>query len=782
MNEKLFKVLEFYKILQNISKHCRTNIAREKILAIKPSTDINFINYELEKTNQAFNILNSVSAPPITAFEDIDEYAQKAQKGGILTIAQFYELKRFLKICYEVLKYFSDTAILNLNADKIEAIVSYITSDKEFLRELDRVFIDKENIADNATGELLKIRREIKSSEADIVNAVNSVLNNPSYRKYLSDTVAAMKNQRLTVPVRAEYKDAVKGVIHDISSTGSTVFIEPEKAFNLNNKLNELRVKENQETEKILAFYSEQTAARAEDIISAFDAVISLDMIFAKARYAQDIIAVKPEVTAKGNTCLYGCRHPLININEAVASDIVFNDSYNAIIITGPNTGGKTVALKTLGLLSVMAQSGILIPAKEYSKIRVFKKIFADIGDEQSIEQSLSTFSSHMKNIIQILNQADEDTLIIIDEIGAGTDPQEGAALGMAIIDDIIQKRSKAFISTHYSELKKYALLKKGAINASVQFDTATLKPTYKLYIGLPGESNAIKIAGRLGLSEDVLEKAKNYISSEDESFEQILKTIKEKQTQTEEYNKNAELKLREAEEYYAKAKVEHNNITQKKEHIINEAKSAAQKIIYKAKQESSTLINELISLKNSADIDLKKAESSRAQLSELENQLKPQRQLLDTSDDNESEALNPGDEVYIKHIGAYGTVTSQLGANEYEVVAGSMRVKFNSSQLKKIKKDKPSAAPSFKRQSKTVPISIDVRGMDSISALKEIDKYIDDASIAGYKSVMIIHGKGQGVLRKETLDFLKNNPLIRTYRQGAYNEGGSGVTVAELK
>ncbi|NMC57682.1 MAG: endonuclease MutS2, partial [Eubacteriaceae bacterium] len=422
MNERLFKVLEFKKILTEIEKYAKADISKKRVLSIMPFTDYSAVQYELDKTDQALNIITSIGGIPTAPFESIDKSVTKAQKGGILSIAEFYYLKQFLKICINLLKYFSESALLKLNIDKILSIVSYINIDTSFARELDRIFLDKENIADNSTAELLKIRRDIKSAEADITLAVNSVLNNPSNRKYLSDTVPAMKNQRLTVPVRAEFKDAIKGVIHDISATGATVFIEPEKAFSLNNKLTELRVKEELEIEKILASLSESVSFISDDLLSSFDAVISLDIVFSKAQYALALNAVKPEITKEGNTCIYSARHPLIDKNKVVPSDIIFNDSYRVIVITGPNTGGKTVALKTLALICVMAQSGILIPAKEYSKVRVFKKIFADIGDEQSIEQSLSTFSSHMTNIIQILNQADDDTLIIIDEIGAGTD------------------------------------------------------------------------------------------------------------------------------------------------------------------------------------------------------------------------------------------------------------------------------------------------------------------------------------------------------------------------
>lgn len=782
MNEKLFKVLEFKKILTEIEKYAKADISKKRVLSIMPFTDYNTVQYELEKTDQAVAVLTSIGNIPTAPFESIDKSVLKAQKGGILSIAEFYCLKQFLKICINLQKCFSESALQKLNIDKIISIVSYINIDTSLARELDRIFLDKESIADNATAELVKIRRDIKSAEADITAAVNSVLNNPSNRKYLSDTVPAMKNQRLTVPVRAEFKEAIKGVIHDISATGATVFIEPEKAFSLNNKLNELHLKESIEVEKILSSLSESVSFVADDLLSSFDAVISLDVVFSKAQYALSIKAVKPEITRDGNTCIYSARHPLLDKVKAVPSDIIFKDIYRVIVITGPNTGGKTVALKTLALACVMTQSGILIPAKEYSKVRVFKKIFADIGDEQSIEQSLSTFSSHMMNIIDILNQADSDTLIIIDEIGAGTDPQEGAALGMAIIDTILEKGSKAFVSTHYSELKKYALIKDGTINASVEFDATTLMPTYKLTIGLPGESNAIKIASRLGLSEEVLKKARSYISREDESFEQILNTIKEKQAKTEEYTQIAEQKLKSAEQYYNEAKEEKQQISDRKTSLINDAKAEAQRIISKANKESNALISQLIDMKLGAETNIKDAEEIRGSLRRLSDELKPDKEQKEINIEGKVDGkFAPGDEVYIKSINSYGTITRNISKKEYEVTIGSMRLKFLSDNLSKVKKDSKKSYTSVKRQKKQVGTSIDVRGQDSIDAIKEIDKYLDDASIAGYKSVMIIHGKGEGVLKKETEQFLKSNSLVRSFRQGVYTEGGSGVTVVEL-
>lgn len=782
MNEKLYKTLEYNKILGNIQKFAKSEIAKKKIAEIIPHTNLITVQNELMKTEQALKVIYAIGSIPITTFYTIDSSLTKAQKGGVLSIFEFYELKRFLRICSNVLKYFTEHSLLKLDITLILAIVSYLNIDVEFLKELEKIFIDNEQIADNASAELMKLRREIKSLNSEIVTAVNSILNNPNNRKYLSDTVPAMKNQRLTIPVKAEYKEIIRGTVHDISSTGSTFFIEPEKAFNLNNKLKELQAKEKYEIEKILSELSVRVAMIADDLLLCYDALINLDIIFAKAEYGKDIKAIYPILTDDGNTALYSARHPLIEKKDVVASDIIFNENYSVVVITGPNTGGKTVALKTLGLLQLMAQSGIMIPVKESSKINIFEKIFADIGDEQSIEQSLSTFSSHMKNIIEILNEADQKTLILIDEIGAGTDPVEGAALGMAIIDTILEKKSKALISTHYSELKKYALIKKGVINASVEFDVNTLKPTYKLIIGLPGESNAIKIAQRLGLKNNVIDKAKGYLDREDESFENILQKIKEKQIEAENNAEQARYNALQAEEYFKKAKDTELKMSEKKEQIINGAKSEAYNIVLKAKTESNALVNELINLKKESNIDLKYAEAIKQELKELGDDLhQPKKTTKNKESPNNTESFAIGDNVYIKHLNAYGVVHKQLGNGEVEVVVGSMRLKFNTNKLEKVSKKKQSSFVSLKKQTKHVATSIDIRGLDSIDAIKTIDKYLDDAAIASYKSVMIIHGKGEGILRKQTLEFLKENPNVRSFRAGGHSEGGTGVTIVDL-
>jgi DNA mismatch repair protein MutS2 len=782
MNEKLYKILEFNKILEYIQKFSKSEISKKRIGGILPYTNKNNVQNELIKTEQALKVIRSIGSIPIAPFYTVDDSVLKAQKGGVLSIFEFWELKRFLKICSNVLKYFTEDILLNLDIDLILAIVSYLNIDIEFLKELEKIFLDSEQLSDNASGELMRLRREIKGLDSQIISTINSILNNPNNKKYLSDIMPAMKNQRLTIPVKAEYKDMIRGTVHDISSTGATYFIEPEKAFNMNNKLKELQLKELQEIEKILSELSARVSVMAEDLFLCYDALINLDIIFAKAEYASELNAICPILTDDGNTALYSARHPLINKTDVVASDIVFNDNYSIVIITGPNTGGKTVALKTLGILQLMAQSGIMIPAKEYSKINVFEKIYADIGDEQSIEQSLSTFSSHMKNLIDILNDADENTLILIDEIGAGTDPVEGAALGMAIIDTLLQKKSKALVSTHYSELKKYALIKREVVNASVEFDVDTLRPTYKLIIGLPGESNAIKIAQRLGLQDNIITDAKKYLSNKDESFENILQKIKEKQTEIEKNAQQIRYNMIQSEEYLKKTKEKEEKIAKEKEQLIKNAKSEAYNIILQAKAQSNTLVDELIHLKKESNIDLKQAEAVKKELKELGKEFEKSETInTDNENLNNRESYNIGDSVFIKHLNAHGVVHKLLNKNEAEVVVGSMRLKFNTNLLEKDNKKKQSSFVSLKRQNKHISTSIDVRGMDSIDAIKAIDKYIDDATISSYKSVMIIHGKGEGILRKQTLEFLKHNPNVRSFRAGGYSEGGTGVTVVDL-
>ncbi len=787
MNEKTFNVLEFKKILHAVAQGAKTDAAKERILALRPRLNTALIESDLSKTQEAFDILSASGDIARAPFRAVDEYIIKAQKGSVLSLAEFFAIKTFLRVCLNVIKDYEKIALYELSIPNITAIFSYIHIDREFAARLGQAILSAEEMDDNASAELADIRRRLTLISGEISGSVYGILNNPSYRAYLSDNLPAMKNQRLTIPLRAEYRGKIKGVVHDISASGATIFIEPEKTVQLNSKLVETQIKESIEIERILSELSADISMMAESLLIAYDAMVELDTLFAKALYGVKNHCTRPMIDAK-QTLLHEARHPLIDPESVVPSTIMLGEKYQIILITGPNTGGKTVAIKTMGLLQLMAQSGLMIPANTDSKIKVFQKIYADIGDEQSIEQSLSTFSSHMANLIDILQSADEDTLILIDEIGAGTDPQEGSALGMALIDTILEKGAYSLITTHYSELKKYALERKGVINASMEFDSKTLRPLFKLSIGLPGESNALKIARRLGLAEDVLSRAEEYLSNKEKDFDDAVRLIREQGREAEDKLHQAAQMQAAAQQLLAQAEAQRRETALKSEKILQTSREEAKECISAAARQAKEALKELRRIKKDADeAALMRAEAIAKETEERAAELSdktqpPTAKPRATETDNSLGELAKGDRVYIPSIQTEGDIHALLDKDHVEVSVGAMRLRFAKDQVQKVKQREKKATVLFKRQTKHVSSEIDVRGMDTLEAIGKIDKYIDDALVAGYQKVRIIHGKGEGILRRETLQYLKTHPHVKSFQQGEYNEGGSGVTVAVLK
>ncbi len=787
MNEKTFRVLELEKILHSIAERAKSKAAKEQIVHLKPSTNAAVIENNLTKAEEAYEIFTTVGDISRTAFSAVDDYIVKAQKGSVLPIAELHAVKTFLRTCLNIMKDYEKIALYQLNISHIRAIFSYISIDREFAFRLDKAILSLEEIDDNASKELADIRRQLGRLQGEISNSVYAILNHPAYRAYLSDNVPAMKNQRLTIPLRAEYRGKIKGVVQDISASGATIFIEPEKTVQLNSKLVEAQTKEAIETERILAEFSAELSMMAESLLIAYDAMVELDALFAKASYAALMQCTRPALNEE-QTRLYEARHPLIDADSVVPSDIFLGGAYQIVLITGPNTGGKTVAIKTMGLLSIMAQCGLMIPVKQGSQLKVFEKIYADIGDEQNIEQSLSTFSSHMANLIYILDSADKNTLVLIDEIGAGTDPQEGSALGMALMDCLLQKGAYCLITTHYSELKKYAMEQPGVINASMEFDSLTLKPLFKLSIGLPGESNALKIARRLGLDEKVVQRAEAYLDNKEKDFDEAVRLIRKQSREAEDKLRQADELQLAAKQRLEKAEAQIRRATAKGKEILRASQEEAGMLLSSVAEQAKQTTEELRRIKHEADAAAAARAKSVAEKAEEEaNRLrqaatsemsKPARELKT----EEADELIKGDRVYIAALQAEGDVRSILDEDHIEVAVGAMRLRFAKNQVQKIEKREQKSTVLIKRETKHVSSEIDVRGMDSIEALSLIDKYIDDALVAGYQTVRIIHGKGEGILRRETLQYLKTHPHVKSFRQGAYNEGGSGVTVAVLK
>jgi len=587
------------------------------------------------------------------------------------------------------------------------------------------------------------------------------------------------------VPIKKEFKGNFPGLIHDESASGATLFVEPISIVNLNNKLKELKIKEKREIKKILKNLTEEVNQQKDILWLNIDTMAQLDFIFAKARYSLDIEGTQPIIGKKGYINLKKARHPLLK-GKVVPIDVHLGKDFNTLVITGPNTGGKTVALKTVGLLTLMAQSGLHVPAKWGTEISVFEKVFADIGDEQSIEQSLSTFSSHMTNIIKILKQVNENSLVLLDELGAGTDPAEGAALAISILIYLHQKGVKTVATTHYSELKAFAHSNEGVENASVEFDVETLQPTYNLLIGIPGRSNAFEIAYRLGLPGDLIDNARNFMNRDELKIEELLQDIyqnrKQAKREKEEVEKLSEEIKRLKEDYYRQL----DRLKNRKEEIIKDAKREALEIVEKAKEEAQKIIDQLRKVNKEDNDKNRKIEAARMKLDSKINQLKDSLiEPLIKNADKPADNLKPGDAVFIESLNQKGYVTQGPEGEEVQVQVRIMKINVPVTSLRKIEEDKAEEKKSANKialkKSKTVSLEIDVRGAVLDDALKKVDKYIDDAYLAGLKQVSIIHGKGTGTLRKGIQDFLKNNSLVKSFRDGRYEEGGDGVTVVTL-
>lgn len=609
-----------------------------------------------------------------------------------------------------------------------------------------------------------------------------------SNSKYLQDTLYTMRGDRYVLPVKAEYKGAVPGLVHDQSSTGATLYIEPMSLVNLNNEIRELKLKEKAEIERILSELSLKVKENASVCKSNIDTLIEFDFIFAKGRYASQLNAIKPVIREDGIFNILAARHPLIEADKVVPSDVHLGDEFQVLMITGPNTGGKTVTIKTVGLLHVMALSGLLIPAKDNSEVAFFKEVFAEIGDEQSIEQSLSTFSSHMTNIIRVMEKADKDSLVIFDEIGSGTDPSEGSALAMSIIETLRSRGSKIIATTHYSDLKAYALRTEGVENASVEFDIKTLRPTYRLLIGVPGKSNAFEISRRLGLNDDIISKAKEYMSEENLQFEGLIRELQEKSIIAKKEARDAQLIRKEAEELKKKYEEKLERLEETRDKAYMDARREAKEIISNAKDEADEILKAMRELEK-----LGISGGGRARLEEerkkLKESLEAKEKHIGHMKENEGEPIDkitPGMEAFLPSLNQKVIVVSMPdNKGEVQVEAGIMKINVKAKDLRKTKETKVEKVRR-KREVKLnlakVESRVDLRGLDAEEACYKADKYLDDAYRANLGEVTIVHGKGTGILRKAINDMLKRHPHVKSYRLGVYGEGGDGVTMVELK
>lgn len=792
MNEKTLRVLEFDKIVEKVSEKAESQLGKAIIKELKPERELEKVKYLQQETREAFQLLVRKGAPPLYGIEDINRELKLAEIGGTLSPANLLKVADMLRCSRNLKAYLKEAKSEGItNYPIIQELIDNLRVFKDIEDEIENAIINEDEISDNASPTLRNIRRQIVSKNDAIRDRLNSIINSEKYRRYLQDTIITVREGRFVVPIKQENKRHFKGIIHDQSSSGATIFVEPLAVVELNNELRELHIKERKEIERILKELTGLVKEKAEYIRNNQKILQRLDYIFAKGKYALEIDGTEPLLNKEGYIDIKKGRHPLLDPKTVVPIDIYLGKDFNTLVITGPNTGGKTVTLKTVGLLTLMAQAGLFIPANSDSQIAVFDKVFADIGDEQSIEQSLSTFSSHMTNIVNIFKELEQNSLVLFDELGAGTDPTEGAALAMSILDYLLKKNIRTVATTHYSQLKIYALTTEGVKNASVEFDVETLSPTYRLLIGVPGKSNAFEISSRLGLPNHIIDYARSLVSKESVEFEGILKAIDKDRKIAEENRAEAEKLKAEVEKLKIELEKEKEKAKERREKIITEAKEEARKILRTAKEEADGIIKELKEISQQIEKDrireLQRAQDKlRGSLSEIESSLA--EDILNVKADEKIKDLKVGETVYILSLQQKGTVL-ELPDEEGNVLVqvGIMKVKVHISTLKRAKaseeeKAQTSTKKIIKSKASNIKNEIDLRGKTLDEAMLELDKYIDDAFIAGIKQAYIIHGKGTGVLREGIRAYIKKHRHVKSFRTGNYNEGGTGVTVIELK
>lgn len=790
MTDKNYKTLELDRVLQLLCDEAVLDKTKASILKITPSNSFNKVNKLQKETASAFSLLAKYSAPSFGNVNGIEEILKKSDVGAVLSPTELLEVSSLLKTISNLIIWRKN--FIETEKNEIDYLFQSLTPNKFLEEKIKKTVKSPEEIYDSASNELYDIRRKISSKSVKVRDFLEKTVKGP-LSKYLQETVITQRDGRFVVPVRLEYKSEVKGIVHDTSSSGQTLFIEPESVVELNNDIRILKIKEKEEINRILSELSADVSDFSDSIRTSFLNICSLDLIFAKAKLAYKMNAVTPKLNENGVVNLIKARHPLIDKEKVVPVDINLGIDYSTLVITGPNTGGKTVAIKTLGILTLMTMCGLMIPADEKSEISVFENIFSDIGDEQSIEQSLSTFSSHMVNIIDILKNCNSKSLVLLDELCAGTDPVEGAALAKAILIELKNKGVKTLVTTHYPELKIYALDTDDVSNASCEFDVKSLKPTYRLIIGTPGKSNAFAISKRLGLSDNIINLANEQVSEDEMRFERVVSRL--------EYaRQDADRKSREVSSIKEELKRAKSDMVKSKEKlkeeqdkILNDTKNKAADILDNARYRSAELLNELeemkksLTAKNAADTVSKAKSLYKSVIESIESEADPVQKF---EKGEKLKALpNINDNVYITSINKDATVieTDQKGNRVY-VLAGSIKLWVQLEDLRFVKKSKetpqkriPNVSRNVSVKDKIIKTELDIRGFASDEALIELDKFIDDAYLAGLETVTIIHGKGTGVLRKAVQNHLKHSKLVLSYRIGTFGEGENGVTVAQL-
>ena len=737
MSKTYLDKLEYNRILENLSHYCITYIGKNLANNLKPSNNKNEILKLLDETNEGLSILYKASNPPLYEIADIGVYLKILESGGTLSLKAILDLAKILKYSNDLKNYFVQDFINQNDFPILSEYFSLLYTNQDIYTKIFKIVIDENTISDDASSKLKDIRRNQRKVEQNIKNTLNSILN--SHSKYIQENIITIRNDRYVLPVKEESRSQIQGLVHDISSTGSTVFIEPLAVFELNNEINNLKIEEKLEIEKIIRDLSNLFIPYTENLRITSEKIGLLDFIFAKAKYSKDINAICPIVNENKKINLKNARHPLLDKNIAVPINVEIGTSFSCLIITGPNTGGKTVSLKTIGLIHLMAYSGLNIPADVGSSIYIFDNIFADIGDDQSIADSLSTFSSHMLNIVDIIKNSTSNSLILVDELGSGTDPLEGANLAISILEHFKSIGAITIATTHYQELKKYALITDEFENASVEFDINTLSPTYKLLIGVPGKSNAFEISQKLGLDEKIISRAKSLLNSDDIKFETILKNIYDDKIQIEEEKIQISIELAETQKLKEKLEKENDDKTKRVNEIINNAKSDARRILLSAKEDVNEIIKQASSTSSSKELNnIRNSLNEKIKNTSITTNSNSSNFINDESNSIDKSEIKPNLKVFVSNLNQEGIVLSNVSkSDEVLVQIGSMKMNVNIKFLQKSKL---------------------------------------------CKTIRIVHGKGTGKLKNGIHEFLKRNPHVKSFRMGTFGEGEMGVTVVELK
>lgn len=788
--EKSLNILELPVVLDMLAAEAVTDGGKEACRSLRPSSDRLEVKNRLAETSAAKEMMVVRGSPSLSGIKDIRPSLSRADLGGSLNTIELLNIARVLQCARLVKGYTSDD---KLGKSCIDHLFAALHANRFLEEKITGSIVGEDEIADSASSELANIRRKIRAASARVRDCLQKIISSPSYAKVLQEPIITMRSDRFVVPVKAECKGAIPGLVHDISASGATLFIEPMAAVKANNELRELAAKEKTEIERILAELSADCAAHAEDIASDYSYLITLDGIFARAKLSYKLNGIEPELREKG-VVLRRARHPLLPKDKAVPISLELGEDFDTLIITGPNTGGKTVTLKTIGLLNVMAQCGLHIPANDGSGVPVYRHVLADIGDEQSIEQNLSTFSAHMTNIVHILNECDADSLLLFDELGAGTDPTEGAALAIAVIEHARKMGADVAATTHYAELKVYATNENGIQNASCEFDVETLSPTYRLLVGVPGKSNAFAISERLGLSKDIIDDAKARIGVQNASFEATIEKLEQTRALLERDRAETAKKLREAEESAKKAAFLRAELSVRLEKADEKAKRDAERIISDARRTAEDTFAELDEMRRKMNDDEQTQEINHARselrrkLNESQGKLKAKAPEQPKEEKKSARDVRAGDTVEIKSMGVKAEVIDVNPDGTLNLRAGIMNVKLKPDDVylieghaAKQKKQSVTLAGSTAPRAAVSP-EIDLRGMESIEAVNAAEQYIDSAVMGKLKTVTIIHGKGTGALRAAVQQMLKRNKAVKSYRLGRFGEGESGVTIVELK